>query len=582
MRLGAIMKEIVFDVGHEETEELLKQTEKRIENVYRQAYKELKKKSDDYMAQFLKTDAEKRKAMQAGEITKEEYRQWRQSHLLTGRRWFAMQESLAKDLNNSNKIAASVINGHLPDVYAININWATFQLEHDFKIDTSFTLYDRQTMERLLRDDPDLLPWQANINTPEDIRYQKRHLNSAMMQGILQGETIPQIAERLASSPCRMNARNAVTNARTMYTSAQNGGRIDGYKRAEGMGIHLKKQWLATLDGRTRHEHRQLDGQIVGTDESFEVDGYEIEFPGDPKAAAEMVYNCRCTMRSVLDALDKGGYTEYEKNGKLGDMSYEEWKNEHSKASAEDNSNIYYKPINIQAVKEGEHGYTEQDIELINKRFKELDKKYHAKVSEITDTLTEAQSQWDRDVKVRTEYLMQERGYGKRKAENMAKGMFGERPSKVSIFEGGTFNYETNVMCLNPMSIFTNGGINADIESKAKLRIRNEKRLLEGKRPRENANVVSTPEGTFIHEYGHAIDATYNVRNHPKFKELYRQYNKEKIEYGVSSYAAENDFEFIAECFADSYLREEQGEISKKFMKILEEIINDTTKITTM
>lgn len=327
------MKEIVFDVGHEETEELLKQTEKRIENVYRQAYKELKKKSDDYMSQFLKTDAEKRKAMQAGEITKEEYRQWRQSHLLTGRRWVAMQESIAKDLNNSNKIAASVINGHLPDVYAININWATYQLEHDFQIDTSFTLYNRQTMERLLRDDPDLLPWQANINTPEDIRYQKRHLNSAMMQGILQGETIPQISERLASSPCRMNARNAVTNARTMYTSAQNGGRIDGYKRAEGMGIHLKKQWLATLDGRTRHEHRQLDRQIVGTDESFEVDGYEIEFPGDPKAAAEMVYNCRCTMRSVLDALDNGGYTEYEKNGKLGDMSYDEWKNEHSEVS---------------------------------------------------------------------------------------------------------------------------------------------------------------------------------------------------------------------------------------------------------
>jgi hypothetical protein len=36
-------------------------------------------------------------------------------------------------------------------------------------------------------------------------------------------------------------------------------------------------------------------------------------------------------MRSVLDALDKGGYTEYEKNGKLGDMSYEEWKNEHKR-----------------------------------------------------------------------------------------------------------------------------------------------------------------------------------------------------------------------------------------------------------
>lgn len=35
------------------------------------------------------------------------------------------------------------------------------------------------------------------------------------------------------------------------------------------MGVQLKKQWLATLDGKTRHEHRMLDGQTVDVEESF-------------------------------------------------------------------------------------------------------------------------------------------------------------------------------------------------------------------------------------------------------------------------------------------------------------------------
>jgi uncharacterized protein with gpF-like domain len=113
-----------------------------------------------------------------------------------------------------------------------------------------------------------------------------------------------------------------------MTTATQNAGRVDGFKRANDMGIDVMHEWVATIEGRTRHEHRQLDGQIVGTDESFEVNGYEIEFPGDPRAAAEMVYNCRCRMRSVLAALDPSVYQRRDKYGKLGDMPYEEWKNE--------------------------------------------------------------------------------------------------------------------------------------------------------------------------------------------------------------------------------------------------------------
>lgn len=93
-----------------------------------------------------------------------------------------------------------------------------------------------------------------------------------------------------------MSLASAIRTARTATTAAQNAGRMDSYHAAEGMGIKLKKEWLATLDGRTRHAHAMLDGQTAETDKPFHVDDYEIMYPGGTSAPGYLVYNCRCTL----------------------------------------------------------------------------------------------------------------------------------------------------------------------------------------------------------------------------------------------------------------------------------------------
>lgn len=95
------------------------------------------------------------------------------------------------------------------------------------------------------------------------------------------------------------------------------------------MGIPMEKEWLATLDGRTRHEHRMLDGMHVPVDEKFEVEGYEIEYPGDPSADDGMVYNCRCTLIARIkdfehDLSDMDSRISNDED--VGDMTYDEWK----------------------------------------------------------------------------------------------------------------------------------------------------------------------------------------------------------------------------------------------------------------
>ena len=59
------------------------------------------------------------------------------------------------------------------------------------------------------------------------------------MQAIIQGDTVEKIADRLAAVT-DLNRNHALTNAVTMTTAAQSGGRVDTYKRAMDMGINIK------------------------------------------------------------------------------------------------------------------------------------------------------------------------------------------------------------------------------------------------------------------------------------------------------------------------------------------------------
>lgn len=318
------------DKAHEQTDKELKRLERQITKEYSQAAKEVEKKLTDYLEKFAKKDAEMQKKVASGQMSAEEYGKWRVGQMAMGERWKEMQKTLTEDLVNADKIAAGMINDSLPSAYALNYNYGTYEVEHGARINTSFTLYDHSTVENLMKKDPKIIP-QARVDIPKDELWNRRKLTSAITQGILQGESIPKIAKRLGSV-ADMDRKAAIRNARTYTTAAENKGRIDSYDRAEQMGIKVKKKWMATLDDRTRVEHRHLDGQVRDNDEPFEIDGYEIMFPGDPSAEPEMIYNCRCTLVAEIEGYQ---YQDERNDSKLGDMTYEEWKHAKDKPEKE-------------------------------------------------------------------------------------------------------------------------------------------------------------------------------------------------------------------------------------------------------
>lgn len=332
------------DLGNKETEELLEELEKKIRKEYTQATKEVEEKLQDYLRRFEKKDAIRKEYVakqyekyKAGEISyakykgiQSEYTQWRIGQIAIGERWEEMRDTLAEDLTDTYGKARSMIEGYMPEVYALNHNYATFLVESQSLVNTSYTLYDAQTVERLIKENPRLLPnTRFHSATYEkmrqkDYKWNQQKITSAVTQGIVQGESTPKIAKRLRSV-AEMDYKASIRDARTSVTSAQNAGRIRAMKRAESMGINLLKEWLATIDDRTRHEHRLLDGQTQYIDEPFEVEGFTIDYPADPSADPSMVYNCRCTMVTQFDGYGKS-ITDFDIDDRLGNMTYKEWK----------------------------------------------------------------------------------------------------------------------------------------------------------------------------------------------------------------------------------------------------------------
>lgn len=313
-----------MDYGHKQTDVMLQNLEKRIQKVYAQAARETEEKLNKHLSAYKVKYNKKLADLKSGKITHAEFLRWNQGQIMTGKRWQEMRNSLATDLVNKDSIALSIINEHTPEVYALNHNYGTFEVEKGSMLDTSYTLYDRQTVERLLRNDPQLIPT-PKLNRNKDLRWNKSRFNTGIMQGILQGESIQKMAKRVALGMSNSDMKAAIRNARTATTGAENAGRLDSYARAERMGISVNKRWLAVMDGRTRDSHRELDGEEVPYDEEF---SNGLMYPGDPNGEPGDVWNCRCTMVADVGQ-GKGDFWDNRHNDAFGDMTYEEWKHEH-------------------------------------------------------------------------------------------------------------------------------------------------------------------------------------------------------------------------------------------------------------
>lgn len=317
------------DYAHQETDRMLDGLERRIFSTYQQAASEIEQKLLKHLEAYDAKDQEMRARRDAGEITTAQYNHWRTGQILTGQRWERMRENLSEDMYNYDALAASMINEHTPEVYALNHDFGTYEAESGSGLDTSYTLYNRQTVERLMTHDDRLIP-DVSPNHAIDVRWNQKQFNAGILQGILQGESVGELARRVALGTSQKDFNAALRNARTATTSAQNAGRSDAYKRAEKMGVKLKQMWLANRDKRTRDSHIALDGQVRAVGEFFESPISKMLYPGDREhGKPEDVWGCRCRLVADVKGIDFDVADMSMRNDRLEGMPYDEWKKAH-------------------------------------------------------------------------------------------------------------------------------------------------------------------------------------------------------------------------------------------------------------
>lgn len=304
-----------------ETDAELARLERQLKREYKKAQEEAEERAIQYFNAFRDRDNAMLMRLRAGRITEEEYTMWRRNQMLVGNRWVELRDRLANDYVTANVRASGIINDHLYNTYAENFNYQTYLAERNMHIQTSFTLYDKDAVREMVRNTPSIMTT-AQVNIQKNQRWNVQKVTSALTQGVLQGDSIGHIADRL-QSVTRMNRSAAIRNARTLTTGAENGGRFSCSQRLENEGVEQEKQWMATLDRRTRDSHRQLDMETVPMDQPF---SNGLMYPGDPDmihSKPEEVYNCRCRYVTQF----KRWPSTFQRSTDALEESYEDWKN---------------------------------------------------------------------------------------------------------------------------------------------------------------------------------------------------------------------------------------------------------------
>lgn len=319
------------DAGTRYTDASQAELERRFRAIYREAQEDIIKKLDAHTKRLNALDKIKRAQVEAGTLSQEEYRNWLNGQVFIGKQWKDKVDSVATSLLYANQQANDMIEGKKRAVFGENATFQAYSIERDAGMDLSFGIYDSATVTRLIKEQPELLPRRV-VNGVKDKAWNRTKIANAVTQGIIQGEGIPAIAQRIARQVGSDNMEAMTRYARTAMTGAQNAGRIEMLHEAREMGIKVKKKWLATLDSRTRDAHKNLDGQVQDIDKPFKSDFGDIDYPGDFHAHPADTWNCRCTLiyeypEYMPQNAQRRAYNEDRTESTLiPDMTYREWK----------------------------------------------------------------------------------------------------------------------------------------------------------------------------------------------------------------------------------------------------------------
>ena len=281
--------------------------EKWLKELYAEAEKDMRVKWDEHLARQEKraerlfSKISEAKTPEAKAEAEAKYKEFLKNRVFAEQYYKDMVAEMARQYAEAGRRAAEIVNGERFGAFADGYNFSAGEINRAAiaqDIGIRFDLCDAATVEHLAENAENLLlpprqhPEKLNLAV-----WNVHNINAQVTQGIVQGESIPKIAARLGNVT-HMNEVAAARTARAMTTACENAGRVQSMMAADKWGVKTRKQWLCTHDSRTRHSHLEIDGETVDQDAEF---SNKCKYPGDPDGPPGEVYNCRCTLITVVN-----------------------------------------------------------------------------------------------------------------------------------------------------------------------------------------------------------------------------------------------------------------------------------------
>lgn len=402
----------------------------------------------------------------------------------------------------------------------------------------------------------------------EDVSYLKKSIRAELSRGIANGLTWTEMAAHIAhgmNSPFHKAMNKAIRISRTEGHRIQNRAQMDMLNKAKENGADVVKQWISTLDDRTRESHKVLDGQIREIEDYFEVNGHKAKYPGGFGVASEDIH-CRCCMgqrakwnlnQDELNTLkDRASYFGLDKT-----IDFEDFKNKYLQVPDTTGK--------IDISNENWHGlHFPQNYKSKKEAVKSLFDKYGIAFSDSRkypideEILCDAVSWMDAFEKEYPDFVKSNPAKLPKLAVKAPSSM------KTSL---GYFQYYRNG---TPVEMALNGKYHSDKQAFEEY----VKRCAGNKWTVANA----TTRKTFVHEYGHYVSNSMCVINghgweHDFIEECVDEYKKAHPEYTKTSYIGlQKDCDEVSrygmksesECFAETFAEYYGGENPREFAQI--------------
>ena len=525
-----------MDKAHKATNKRIASMEAHLRAIYKRADKEVREAWDKYMQtaeeelkplqkayEDAKKSGDKEKIRETGRILAAKKREM----TITNAHYKAVVERTAQELTHVNEIATAYVNGELPDVYALNYNFVATGMQEVSGI--SFDLYDAHTVRNLAMSDETLLPYKV-VDVAKDVRWNTKLINSEVLQGILQGESMSDIAARLTRVE-NMAANAAIRNARTMVTSAENKGRIDMMNDAEKQGVIALKRWISTHDARTRDWHAELDGKMQEKDKPFENSVGKIMYPGDPSADPANIYSCRCAIGYKVT-----GFKKAQVQKDMAEKQVEERQaSAFTPAKTTEGAEAYAKEHIFSGAYLGKTSYKGIDVDMangINETLERITKKYGRKLSGI-------------------EVVNPKTAKGLK-----ALGGSADAPFATNSLNGMVYINKDIVKNAKALKAYTDKGDEAfKLVMANKDKLSGKMRALAEIYEKAGKDLVDNSlEGMITHEYGHYLAVEINPKS-----DVVSKIADGMGDHLISGYSQHNVREYLAECFTEY----ERGDRSK-------------------